>query len=133
MSTNINISEIDLTNKVVVLNPFYYKEPYVFLCKGGFGCSPKSMGNCVGGTFLIDNEDARVERYQVIRLATEQEIKDKRISYETLVTMLRDEIQKAKDLNNRLNKLNDFVTESEDLDVIKNFNKNIFEMPIKLE
>lgn len=79
-----NSLNIDITDKIVVLNPIYYDQPYLFHAEGGFGCSPNTSGNCVGGFFLVDNERARVEGYQILRLATNEEIEHKCISVKSL-------------------------------------------------
>lgn len=98
----INMVEVELANKHVVLSPKFYKEPFIFLCKGGFGCSPTSIGNCVVGTFIKDGEEARVERWQIYRLATEEEIKNKNISLESLEEMYLEETLKCNIMSKRI-------------------------------
>jgi len=71
------ISGVDLTGKVVVLRAECYRGPdteRVFKCKGGFGCSPITIGTAVYGHFVFDGEETRVERYEVERLAEVHEI-----------------------------------------------------------
>lgn len=83
-----NALNIDIAGKYVVLNPLYYKQPYIIKCTGGFGCNPDTMGNAVGADFLIDGEHARVEGWQILRLATEDEVKNKQISYDDICKLL---------------------------------------------
>ena len=68
----------NLEGKYVVLKRSYYKgdDPIerVFLCEGGFGCKSYTMGSAVSGMFIIDRERARVEGYEVERLATPEEV-----------------------------------------------------------
>ena len=75
-----NNLDIDLEGKYVIL----YKKDFpragerpidrMFLCSGGFGCSPDTSGRAIFGHFTVDGEDVRVEGYQVERLATPEEI-----------------------------------------------------------
>ena len=58
----------DLTDKVVVLSSKDYRgdqEARRFLCRSGFGCKPHSRGNAIYGEFVSDEEQTRVERWQV--------------------------------------------------------------------
>ena len=71
----MNNLKIDLTGKVVVLMRKYYKgdeKARRFLCSGGFGCHPGTMGSAIVGTFLIDGEEARVEGWQIEKLSDDQ-------------------------------------------------------------
>jgi len=77
----LSIEGKELDNKVVVLNHEYYnaggctKDPRtrLFLCKGGFGLKPYTIGSAVFGHFLLDGERARVERHHIERFATKDE------------------------------------------------------------
>lgn len=68
----------NLKGKYVVLNRSYYKgddtTERVFLCEGGFGCESYTIGSAISGMFIIDRERARVEGYEVQRLATPEEV-----------------------------------------------------------
>jgi hypothetical protein len=70
----------DLTKKYVVLSKKYYKGDNsmerVFLCKGGFGCLPFTMGYAVAGTFVYDGTKTRVEGNEIERFATDEEVQE---------------------------------------------------------
>jgi hypothetical protein len=71
------IHGVTLVGKVVVLKPECYKgddKARLFKCEDGFGCHPQCVGTAVFGHFLSDGERARVERYEILRLATPQEV-----------------------------------------------------------
>lgn len=71
----MNNLKIDLTNKVVVLMAKYFKgdeRARRFLCAGGFGCNPATLGSAIGGTFLSDGEQTRVEGWQIEKLSDDQ-------------------------------------------------------------
>lgn len=64
----------DLTGRVVIVKGF--ADPCgLFKCLGGFGCEPDKAGNAVFGTWLSDGSSDRIERYQCVRFATDEEIK----------------------------------------------------------
>src|SRR5208282_6500275 len=42
-----------------------------FRCSGGFGCNPSSAGRAVFGTFLLDGEEARIDRGDVEGIVAE--------------------------------------------------------------
>lgn len=72
-----NTLDLDLTGKVVIFKQSVLKVPateHPFRVEGGFGASPHTMGRALMGTFLSDGERARMEGYDVERLATEAEI-----------------------------------------------------------
>ncbi len=56
-----------------------YQEAYVFKCEQGFGCFPFTSGSAITGVFLCDNEKARIDSSHILRLASEEEIKNKRV------------------------------------------------------
>jgi hypothetical protein len=72
---------IDLAGKTLVIKAIYLKPEYrdlphrLFKARGGFGCSPDTMGNAVIGTFLYDNSDDRMEGFMVERVATDDDLK----------------------------------------------------------
>jgi hypothetical protein len=71
----MNKLNIDLTGKVVVVSPKFYKgdeRARRFLCQGGFGCNPHTMGSAVSGVFLMDGEKCRIEGYQIEKLSDDQ-------------------------------------------------------------
>lgn len=71
-----DIKDVNLEGKVVILKPECYKgdeEARRFKCEGGFGCHPQCIGTAVFGTFLSDGERARVERFEILCLAPNQE------------------------------------------------------------
>ena len=55
-----------------VLKPEFTGE--VFLCTGGFGCSPNTQGRTLAGKFLCYGEEAVFSGYDVGCLATDEEI-----------------------------------------------------------
>ena len=75
-----NSLNVDLEGKVVVLKPKVLKPEYraikwrLFRVDGGFGASPGTMGTALIGEFLADGERARMEGFQVLRLATEKDL-----------------------------------------------------------
>lgn len=68
-------------DKIVVLKPEYLKPEYreaknqLFVAQGGFGCDPGKMGTAVYGYFCIDGEITRVERFDIIGIATDEAVK----------------------------------------------------------
>lgn len=58
--------------KIVVLYPSWLNDQHrtpqnqLFVAKGGFGCSPITMGTAVIGEFLIDGEQCRISRGDVM-------------------------------------------------------------------
>ena len=69
----------DLQGKYVVISSKYYKGDIaerVFFCKGGFGCSPYTMGRAVMGNFVFDGSSSRVESYEIERFATSFEVEE---------------------------------------------------------
>lgn len=64
--------EDNYTGQYVVLRPGFLKEEYrtiqnqVFYASCGFGCEPDKLGTAVFGSFLIDGEECRVSRCDVI-------------------------------------------------------------------
>ena len=74
-----NLSEY-ITGRYVVVaeecfNPQYRDIKYrVFHARGGFGCSPATMGSAVTGETPYDGEEFRIEGYQIERYATDEEI-----------------------------------------------------------
>jgi hypothetical protein len=73
------LRDLDLEGKVVVLGPPRYKGFFLFHCKGGSGCDPHARGSSIGGNFLVDEEWAKIDRRDVLRLATEEEIKENKV------------------------------------------------------
>lgn len=77
-TTDASVRGQDLTNKYVVLMDKYYRGDEVrrvFKCEGGFGCSPDTIGSAVMGTMIYSGEKFRAERFEVGRMATEEEVK----------------------------------------------------------
>jgi hypothetical protein len=76
-----NSLNIELTDKVVVLNEEIFKPEFtalkfrLFKVSGGFGASPETIGRKIFGKFLSDGEECGYSGYDVERLATEEEIK----------------------------------------------------------
>ena len=70
----------DLTNKHVVLMEKYFRGATdirrVFRCEGGFGCSPNTIGRAVFGALIYSGNKFRVNREEVGRFATEEEVKE---------------------------------------------------------
>jgi hypothetical protein len=83
MSNKLNevsggITGVELTGKTVViraasLKPEYTDKDRRFVVSGGFGASPYTVGRAVFGKFLLDNEDARMDRGDVEGIAAVQE------------------------------------------------------------
>jgi hypothetical protein len=71
----------NLTGRVVVLSAKRMKPEYqdlkyrLFKVSGGFGAQGYTMGRALFGTFLVDGEEARMDGYDVERLAAQEEIK----------------------------------------------------------
>lgn len=76
----MNSLKQDLEGKIVILDkqclkPEYHDIKYrVFQVIGGFGVKPSTIGTALYGKFLCDDEQARMEGYQVERLATQDDI-----------------------------------------------------------
>lgn len=72
-----NTLNIDLTGKVVIFKQkslTVTATEHPFRVDGGFGASPNTQGRALIGEFLSDGEEARMEGYDVERLATPEEI-----------------------------------------------------------
>jgi len=77
----MNPLKAELKDEYVVLKSKVFKgtdAERVFLCKGGFGCSPDTMGRAVMGEFIFDGSSSRVESYEIERFATSFEIEEAR-------------------------------------------------------
>lgn len=74
------ITEIDLEGKFVVMDKKGFKAEYrdivyrIFFCTGGFGCNPLTVGTKIIGNFVVDGEECYIRRYDVERIATEEEV-----------------------------------------------------------
>ena len=70
--------ELDYTDKVVVINPYIFKDEYktpedqLFLAKSGFGCSPNSRGRKVFGQFLKDGEKTHYQRSDIVGILKDE-------------------------------------------------------------
>lgn len=80
--------EDSMSGKYVILGPKHFKPEIwfptakrVFLAGGGFGVKRGTVGNAVMGIWVHDGEDVRQERWQVTRLATEEEIAKAKAMY----------------------------------------------------
>lgn len=66
--------------KVLIIKPEkltdeYRKPEYqLFRASSGFGCSPTASGNAVFGSFCIDGEKTRFERFEFIGVANESAV-----------------------------------------------------------
>lgn len=75
-------SEMDYTNKVLILDPSVLKDEYktpddqLFLAKGGFGCHPNSRGRKVFGQFLKDSEETHFYHEDFIGAIDERHLPD---------------------------------------------------------
>ena len=64
--------------QVAILQLKYFNPEYqtpdnqLFRLRHGFGCDPTTSGNACFGTFCLDGEEARQERYQFIGIANEE-------------------------------------------------------------
>lgn len=70
---------IDLKGKTVLVRKSFFKPEYAdkdrrFKCESGFGCSPDLAGRAVFGTFLLDGEEARINRSDIERVCEESEL-----------------------------------------------------------
>lgn len=73
--TEGNSLNIDLKGKVVVLSSKYYhgtEDQRTFKCEHGFGIAPFTRGQAVFGYFISDGRRARVEGYEIEKLAKDQ-------------------------------------------------------------
>lgn len=70
----------DMTGKIVVLRKDVHKPAFqdikylIFRCEGGFGCKPFTSGSAVFGVYLHGGEHARVNKQDVERYATPEEV-----------------------------------------------------------
>ena len=75
-----NSLNIDLTNKYVVVDKNVFKDEVgIFFCEGGFGCFSFTIGTAVFGKWLSDNTIDRISGYVIVRLATDDEVKNKEV------------------------------------------------------
>lgn len=72
----------DLTGRVVVVSPQHLKEEYwapenqLWLATGGFGCSPTASGRAVYATCLIDGDETRWDRGDIIGIIKDEYLPD---------------------------------------------------------
>ena len=72
----------DLTGRVVAVSPKYLKEEYwapenqLWLATGGFGCSPTASGRAVYATCLIDGDETRWDRGDIIGIIKDEYLPD---------------------------------------------------------
>ena len=72
----------DLTGRVVVVSPRHLKEEYwapenqLWLATGGFGCSPTASGRAVYATCLIDGDETRWDRGDIIGIIKDEYLPD---------------------------------------------------------
>ena len=70
--------ELDYTGKVVVINPYIFKDEYktpedqLFLAESGFGCRPDSRGRKVFGQFLKDGEKTHYQRSDIVGILKDE-------------------------------------------------------------
>lgn len=65
---------MNLQGKTVLVRERFADPLRLFRCLGGFGCDPDKMGRAVFGTWLSDGSSDRIDRGDVLRLATREEI-----------------------------------------------------------
>lgn len=72
----------DLTGRVIVVSPKHLKEEYwapenqLWLATGGFGCSPTASGRAVYSTCLIDGDENRWDRGDIIGIIKDEYLPD---------------------------------------------------------
>lgn len=72
-------TEGSIAGKVVIIRksallPEYQLMDRRFKASGGFGCNIDSIGNAVFGTWLVDGESCRQERFQVEGIAANPDL-----------------------------------------------------------
>lgn len=78
----LSIHGEDLTGRYVVVAKKRFNSKYqdfkyrVVKANCGFGCSATAIGRAVYVTGLIDDENFRVERYNIERFATDEEVEE---------------------------------------------------------
>lgn len=77
---DLSIDGVDLTDQAFVLKESVMAPEFrelkwrVWRALGGFGCSPTARGSAVFARCVEDGEECRWERYQIERLATQDEV-----------------------------------------------------------
>ena len=72
--------ELDYTSKVVVINPYIFKDEYktpedqLFLAESGCGCCPDSRGGKVFGQFLKDGEKTHYQRSDIVGILKDENL-----------------------------------------------------------
>jgi hypothetical protein len=98
----LSISGQSLVDRIVLVNG--HADPLrLFHCKGGFGCNPAAMGQAVFGTWLSDGKQERIDRYNVERFASDEEIEAGRtwatqpakVRFEAQIMQFFDQAQRA--------------------------------------
>ena len=75
-----NSLNIELEGKYVVVDRKKYNDEIgIFLVVDGFGTSPSTHGIAVFGKWLSDNTEDRISGYDIKRLATEEEVKNRKV------------------------------------------------------
>ena len=75
----MSIDGINLKDQHVVLSGEAYKGrtvQRVFLCQHGSGCKPYLRGPAIFGEFVFDGEETRISQWDVLRLASDEEVED---------------------------------------------------------
>lgn len=90
--TDENVYNENLQGRFVILKPEFFKAEYrdekyqLVQCRGGFGCDPTKMGNCIMVEEVIDNpETYRIERcnHDILGFAKDSVVMEHRNKYVT--------------------------------------------------
>jgi hypothetical protein len=75
----VEISDIHLKGKYVIMKTKASLNldiiDWVYFCKFGNGCNPEASGTKIFGHFVTDPEKVYMRRYDVVRLASDDEVK----------------------------------------------------------
>lgn len=78
----MDIRGVDLKDKYVVIKGDDFVVERVFLCTGGFGCSPTAIGRAVfGNQVALSPETVRIDRSDIKRFASKEEVAEAKAYY----------------------------------------------------
>lgn len=70
----LSTSNQDLSGRYVIVRDTFADYLKLFLCRSGNGCNPEAIGRAVFGTWVSDGSHERIDRYDAVRFATQDEI-----------------------------------------------------------
>ena len=104
------VQKMPLKGRYVIIKPALSLRKALYLCTGGFGCDPALRGSAVFAEHFSTKNVVRVDRYDVGRLADEQEIAYAEKHLRPLQQYIADCGKSAHDLHGMVEKVTEEMT-----------------------